>query len=63
MDPDTYPVDEAERLIPKVQEQRQDSTTDQLITVKELALRAGCRDALDWIKKREADMTRKWYGR
>ena len=52
----TYAVDEAKRLIPEQQTQRQDSTTDQLITVMELANRAGCYDASDWIKARIVDM-------
>lgn len=49
-----YPLAEAIRLIPKSADQRQDSTTDQLTTVLELARRAGCYDAYDLIKKRLA---------
>ena len=44
---DMFPEREAERLIPEQQEQRQDSTLDQLRTVMELAKRAGCYDAQD----------------
>lgn len=51
--PTPYAIAEAIRLIPVPdQVQRQDSTTDQLITVLELARRAGCYDAYDVIKKR-----------
>ena len=48
-----YQVKEAIDLAPvSRREQRQDSTTDQLITVLELARRAGCYDAYDLIKRR-----------
>lgn len=46
------PEKEGARLIKKVQPQRQDSVTDQLRTVVELATRAGCYDAADLIKAR-----------
>jgi len=47
---ETYAIDEARRLIPSSCAQRQDSTTDQLTTVLELARRAGCYDAHDFLK-------------
>lgn len=38
---------------------RQDSLTDQLLTVIQLAEKAGCYDAADWIK---GQMEREWGG-
>lgn len=57
----SYATDEAKRLIPDVQPQRQDSTTDQLDTVLALGIRAGCYDAVDLIRRllEAADGTRK----
>lgn len=46
-----FDLAEAERLIPKHQPQRQDSTTDQLLTVLDLAIRAGCYDAAEVIRR------------
>lgn len=48
---DHYTVAEAKRLIPEQQPQRQDSTLDQMMTVLALAIRAGCYDAADQIRK------------
>jgi len=42
---------EAARAVPKPCRQRQDSLKAQLITVFEMANRAGCHDAADWIKQ------------
>ena len=46
-----YATEIAEKLIPQHQPQRQDSTTDQLMTVLGLAIRAGCYDAADVIRQ------------
>lgn len=52
MDEPCYAVQEAIRLIPASAPQRQDSTTNQLITVMELARRAGCWDAYDLLQRK-----------
>jgi len=46
-----YALQEAKRLIPETQTQRQDSTADQFATVMALAIRAGCYDAYDLIAR------------
>ena len=43
--------DQAAKAVPKRLRQRQDSLTAQLVTVAEMATRAGCYDAADWLKK------------
>jgi hypothetical protein len=46
-----YAIAEAIRLVPECAGQRQDSLTDQMTTVMELARRAGCWDAYDHLKR------------
>jgi len=58
-----YSIREARRLIPEERrpDQRQDSTTDQVLTVLELARLAGCYDALDLLKRLVRENTASTY--
>lgn len=47
-----FAVDQAQQAVPKILRQRQDSLEAQLLTLLEMAYRAGCYDAQDWLKKR-----------
>ena len=47
-----WAIRQAQQAIPHVLRQRQDSLGTQLLTVLELATRAGCYDAADWLKQR-----------
>ena len=42
---------QAQKAVPKRLPQRQDSLAAQLHTLVEMATRAGCYDAADWLKK------------
>lgn len=46
-----YPIHQALTAIPTRLPQRQDALDDQLISLIEMANRAGCYDAADWLKK------------
>lgn len=55
MDLDTlrFVHDQAVQAVPKRLRQRQDSLASQLISLIEMATRAGCYDAADWLKKQQ----------
>jgi hypothetical protein len=46
-----YRLQAAAKLIPDPAVQRQDSLTDQMVTLMDLARRAGCYDAADWLQQ------------
>jgi hypothetical protein len=48
-----FALREAVRAVPKPLRQRQDSLEAQLLTLSEMAKRAGCYDADDWLKKQK----------
>ena len=48
----TFAIEQATLAVPQRLPQRQDSTEAQLCTLLEMANRAGCYDAADWLKAR-----------
>jgi len=47
--------EQAVKAVPTRLRQRQDSLEAQLMTLQEMATRAGCYDAADWLKKQLED--------
>ena len=46
-----FAIQQAQKAVPKLLGQRQDSLEAQLLTLLEMATRAGCYDAADYLKR------------